>query len=149
MFVVQLSGMKKKDWNMSSEAKYYFQISPSSGVPIYRQVVDQVKTLIATGRLAEGVFLPSVRQVSKELEINPMTVSKAYSLLEKEGVVMVVRGQGMKVIKSKVPAKSLGKREDQLTPILKEVVIKAKQLALSPKKVIELFQNIWEEQKDE
>lgn len=134
---------------MKEKAKYYFQISTSSGVPIYRQVIDQVKTLIATGRLEEGIFLPSVRQVSKELEINPMTVSKAYSLLEREGVLEFVRGQGMKVRKSNLPKENLSNREEELTPILKEVVVKAKQLALGPKKVIEIFENIWKEQGDE
>jgi len=134
---------------MRKKSQYYFQISTSSGVPIYRQVIDQVKTLIATGRLEEGVFLPSVRQVSKELAINPMTVSKAYSLLEKEGVLAFVRGQGMKVKQSKIPKKDLSNREEELIPLLREVMVKAKQLALGPKKVIEIFENIYKEQKDD
>ncbi len=133
---------------MDKKAKYYFQISTSSGVPIYRQVLDQVKTLIATGRLEEGVFLPSVRQVSKELEINPMTVSKAYSLLEKEGVLEYVRGQGMKVLKSSFPQKNLDKRKEEIVPLLKEVITKAHQLSLQPKKVIEIFNDLWKENKN-
>src|SRR5688500_20378482 len=68
-------------------------VSPTSGVPIYRQLMDQVRAQIAGGRLSPGDFLPSVRQVAEELEVNPMTVSKAYSLLEKEQVVELVRGQ--------------------------------------------------------
>ena len=73
-------------------------VSPTSGVPIYRQLMDQVRAQIAGGRLAPGEFLPSVRQVAEELEVNPMTVSKAYSLLEQDGVVELVRGQGMRVL---------------------------------------------------
>ncbi|MFC1704280.1 GntR family transcriptional regulator [Candidatus Omnitrophota bacterium] len=130
---------------MKAEPKYYFQISTSSGVPIYRQVIDQVKTLIATGRLEKGEFLPSVRKVSKELEVNPMTVSKAYSLLEKEGVLEFVRGQGMKVGESSISQKNLEKREVAIIPLLKEVVVKAYQLSLEPKKVIELINDLWKE----
>ncbi len=133
---------------MNEKAKYYFQISTSSGVPIYRQVTDQVKTLIATGRLEEGVFLPSVRQVSRELEINPMTVSKAYSLLEKEGVLEFVRGQGMKVGKSSIPQKNLEKRGKDIVPLLREVVVKTHQLSLEPKKVMEKLNGLWKEKKN-
>ena len=128
-----------------TQAKYYFQISTSSGVPIYRQVIDQVKTLIATGRLKEGEFLPSVRQVSKDLEINPMTVSKAYSLLEKEGVLEFVRGQGMRVNQSKIPAIDLAYRESEIIPLLKEVVTNSKQLALGNSKVMKLLEQCWKE----
>src|SRR5258707_64181 len=72
-------------------------VAPTSGVPIYRQVADQVRARVLGGRLAAGAFVPSVRQVAEHLQINPMTVSKAYSLLEREGVVELVRGQGMRV----------------------------------------------------
>src|ERR1700752_5137023 len=75
----------------------YFQVNTSSGVPIYRQLMDQVRALVASGRLAEGDLLPPVRQVAQHLQVNQMTVSKAYSLLEREGVVERMRGQGMRV----------------------------------------------------
>ena len=133
---------------MKSKAKFYFQISTSSGVPIYRQLLDQVKTQIATGRLEQGVFMPSVRQVAEELEVNPMTVSKAYSLLEKEGVLEFIRGQGMMVGGSSMPKKHLQKREDDIVPLLKEVVVKAQQLSLQKEKVTELLEDLWREQKN-
>lgn len=130
------------------KSKFYFQISTSSGVPIYRQIIDQVKTQIATGRLERGVFLPSVRQVAEELEINPMTVSKAYSLLEKESVLEFVRGQGMVVRESVIPKRSLQKREENIVPLLKEVVMKAQQLSLGEEKVIQIFESLWKEQRN-
>src|ERR1700758_237959 len=83
---------------MPIDGRFRFHVAPSSGVPIYRQLLDQVRAQIATGRLAPGQFLPSVRQVAAELTVNPMTVSKAYSLLERDGIVELVRGQGMRVI---------------------------------------------------
>ena|SRR3989338_3266877 len=131
------------------KSRFYFQISTSSGVPIYRQIIDQVKTQIATGRLEAGIFMPSVRQVAEELEINPMTVSKAYSLLEKEGVLEFARGQGMMVRESAISKKNLHKREENIVPLLKEVVTKAKQLSLEQDKVIKALESVWKEQKDE
>ena len=127
------------------KSKFYFQISPSLGVPIYRQIIDQVKTQIATGRLEAGVFMPSVRQVAEELEVNPMTVSKAYSLLEKENVLEFVRGQGMVVRASSISKKNLQQREDNIVPLLKEVITKAKQLSLEQEKVIRVFEDLWKE----
>lgn len=131
------------------KSKFYFQISTSSGVPIYRQIIDQVKTQIATARLEAGTFMPSVRQVAEELEINPMTVSKAYSLLEKEGVLEFVRGQGMMVQESPISKKNLQKREEHLIPLLKEVVTRAHQLSLEEEKVIRTLESIWKEHKNE
>ena len=130
------------------KSKFYFQISTSSGVPIYRQIIDQVKTQIATGHLETGVFMPSVRQVAEELEINPMTVSKAYSLLEKEGVLEFIRGQGMVVRASSISKKNVQRREDDMIPLLKEVVTKAQQLSLNQEKVMNALESLWKEQKN-
>ena len=129
------------------KSKFYFQISASSGVPIYRQIMDQVKIQIAAGRLEAGVFMPSVRQVAEELEINPMTVSKAYSLLEKENVLEFVRGQGMKVRESGTSQKHLENREENILPLLKQVITKTEQLSLQPKQVVGLLEDLWKERK--
>ena len=121
-------------------------VSPASGVPIYRQLIDQVRAQIAGGRLAAGEFLPSVRQVADDLQVNPMTVSNAYSLLEKDGVVELVRGQGMRVLPS--PAGGNGKaraQRDVLLPLLEQVAATARHLSLSPRQVIQLLQPLLEE----
>src|SRR3989338_3727047 len=107
------------------KSRFYFQISTSSGVPIYRQIIDQVKTQIATGRLEAGLFFSFLPQVAAEIENNPMTAPQAYSLLEKENVLEFVRGQGMKVRESSIPQKNLQKREENIVPLLREVVTKA------------------------
>ena len=133
---------------MGTNIKLYFQIATTSGVPIYRQIVDQVKTLIATGRLSPDEFLPSVRQVAGELEINPMTVSKAYSMLEAEGVLEYVRGTGMKVRASLAPQAHLDEKEAAMTPLLKEVAAKASQLSLDLKHIQKMIGKLWEK-KDE
>lgn len=128
---------------MTKNLKYDFQINPSSGVPVYRQIMDQVKTLIALGRLVGGIFMPSVRQMAQELEINPMTVSKAYSLLEKEGVLEHVRGQGMKVLSGPEPKKFLNDNRQAISPLLSEVVQRAKQLSLDLKEIHHLIDDAW------
>ena len=62
-------------------------VDPHSGVPVYRQLMDQVKFHIACGLLKPGDELPSTRALSSQLGVNPMTISKAYSHLERDGVV--------------------------------------------------------------
>lgn len=69
-----------------------FRISPSSGVPIYRQSIDQVRSLITSGRWPEGVMLSAVRQIAEKSETNRMTVFEAYGRPEAAG--MHVRGRG-------------------------------------------------------
>src|SRR6266581_4582233 len=112
-------------------SRFLFQAFPGSGVPIYRQLAEQVRRHAATGRLAAGDFVPSVRQVAQELQVNPMTVSKAYSILEREGVLENVRGQGMRLI---APAGngSVRDRRQALKPLLEQVAATAYQLSLSP-----------------
>src|SRR5690349_981767 len=111
-----------------------FHVNPSSGLPLYRQIIDQVRQQIAAGRLAAGNFLPSTRQLAQRLQINQMTVSKAYSLLEREGVVELVRGQGMRVC-SPSPDQgnraSLRQRKNELLPQVRQLWAQAYQLALT------------------
>jgi len=92
--------------------------------------------------------LPSVRQVAEELAINPMTVSKAYSLLEKEEVLEFIRGQGMMVSASFDSRKDTQKREEEIIPLLKEVIIRARQLSLDHPKVTALMDSLWRQEKN-
>jgi GntR family transcriptional regulator len=105
-------------------------ISPSSGEPIYRQLIDQIQRLIASGKLAPGDFLPSVRQVAAELAVNPMTISKAYGLLESHGRVVRVRGKGM-AIAEQANSESEEARLGQLSDCADVLIEQAKQLGLS------------------
>lgn len=128
-------------------ADLLFQVFPNSGLPIYRQLIDQIRRHVASGRLAGGDFLPSVRQVALELEINPMTVSKAYSLLERDGVVELVRGQGMRIAERKAAGgnDSLRERQEHLLPLLRQVAAEAYQLSLSEKQVKSLLDRVIKE----
>lgn len=116
-----------------------FRVSPSSGVPIYRQIIDQVRALVASGRWTEETLLPSVRQLATALEINMMTVSKAYARLEAEGVVERVRGTGMRVRPASV-AGSVAKRKAQLRPVVEPVVTRGRQLGLTSEQILSVVE---------
>lgn len=73
----------------------YIHIDYSSGEPICRQVVSQIKLLLVTGEIKPGDRLPSIRELSKELRINPTTVSRIYTELSHQGVVTLRQGQGV------------------------------------------------------
>jgi GntR family transcriptional regulator len=120
------------------DGKFRFFVYPSAGAPIYRQLMQQVKFQIASGRLSPGDYLPSVRETATELQVNPMTVSKAYSLLEREGVLTRDRGQGM-VVATPSTKGGLRERRDELKELLREVVVKAHQLGLDANEVIALL----------
>ena len=74
-----------------------FSLNTSSGIPIYRQLIDQIKQAIRMNLLKSSQQLPSVRSLATSLQINPMTISKAFSQLELEGVLIRKRGVGMLV----------------------------------------------------
>lgn len=114
-----------------------FEIRPGSGIPIYRQIIEQVRRLVASGALKAGDEMPSIRQAASHYEINPMTISKAYSLLENEGVLEHVRGGGMRVAAGHATARTPRKRMDLLRPSLREVATQANQLGLSREEVLE------------
>jgi len=122
-----------------------FEIHPSSGVPIYRQLVDQVYALLAGGHLCEGDLLPSVRRVARAASVNPMTVSKAYSLLESQGAVVRVRGQGMRVAPKNQKGQASGRleeRKEQFGRLLEPALHRAQQLGLSDTEVREVLDEL-------
>ena len=82
---------------MTSNLINLFSLNVSSGIPIYRQLIDQIKQAIRMGLLNSNEQLPSVRVLAKALQINPMTISKAFAQLEVEGVLIRKRGVGMLV----------------------------------------------------
>ena len=112
-----------------------FSIHPSSGVPIYRQLIDQVQSLVAGGRLKPGDTLPSVRELAGRLEVNPMTVSKAYSRLEADGVLGRLRGRGMVVAAASdadtADGLSLAARQGDVRLLVEQAVVRARQLNLT------------------
>jgi GntR family transcriptional regulator len=79
------------------------RLNPASGVPVYLQIIDQVKHAIETGVIRAGEQLPSVRKVGEELLINPNTVARAYRDLEEEGIIELRHGSGAFICDSVAP----------------------------------------------
>lgn len=100
-----------------------FSISDDSSLPIYRQLMEQVLRLTAAGVLVPGQKLPSVRAVARVLAVNPMTVSKSYGLLEMDGVLERIRGQGMRVAQRHTDGHA--QREALLLPSMRRIVDEA------------------------
>jgi GntR family transcriptional regulator len=125
-------------------SRFRFHVYPSGGAPIYQQLMQQVKFQIASGNLKPGDLLPSVRDTAEELQINPMTVSKAYSLLERDGVLVRDRGHGMRVVQPTVKG-GIRERREELKGLLKDVVVKAHQLGLDTDEVLNLLKPMLEE----
>jgi GntR family transcriptional regulator len=130
---------------MATHTATLFSISTGAPDPIYRQLIEQVRRLIAAAVLKPGDILPSVRDVALALAVNPMTVSKAYNMLETEGLLSRARGIGMLVAERRSPVKH--DREHLLRPTLERAAAEARQLELDPAAVITLFAKILEEYK--
>ncbi len=116
-----------------------FILDPHSSVPIYQQLIDQVRRLVASGLLAPGTELPSVREMAQEHTVHPMTISKAYSLLEPEGVLERRRGKPMTVAALKKNQSSVNARLKQIEPQVEALAQSVKQLELHESEVIELL----------
>lgn len=130
---------------MPTHTASLFSIATGSSEPIYRQLVEQVRRLSASGQLRPGDEMPSVREIAQALALNPMTVSKAYSLLEMEGVLARRRGLGMVVAES--ASTQPADRAGLLRPTLERAALEARQLELDPETVLSLFATILKETK--
>src|SRR2546423_6508409 len=103
---------------------FQFRLDDHSGVPVYRQLIDQVRAGIASRTLTTGVQLPTVRQLAVDLAINPNTVLRAYRELELGGLLETQQGTGT-FITSKKPEKSQVERERQLNQLAGEFLSRA------------------------
>lgn len=118
-------------------------INHSSMVPIYEQIMDQIKTAIVNGTLKADDILPSVRGLSKELKISALTVKKAYDNLEAEGFTVTVHGKGTFV----TAANTQLLKEEQIKEVeqdLEKAVSKGKGYGMDNKEIRELFNMIME-----
>lgn len=122
-------------------------IDHHNGVPAYRQIVEQVRLQIASGVLKPDDELPSTRALSAELSLNPMTISKAYSLLEHDGVLERRRGQTL-VVRSRHADDVETSKLDQLRRSLAAPAAVARQLGISPAQATKLFREILDRTRD-
>jgi GntR family transcriptional regulator len=122
-----------------------FILNPQSGIPIYRQILDQVRRMVASGQLPPGTALPSVRDLAIRHTINPMTISRAYTMLEAEGLLERNRGKPMTVASQARNHSQLPKRLQQIGPLVEQTVVAAKQLQLSEAELVKAVRREWEQ----
>jgi GntR family transcriptional regulator len=122
-----------------------FVLQPTSGVPIYRQLIDQVRRMVLSGQLPPGTEMPSVRDVAEEYTVNPTTISKAYSLLELEGLLQRNRGKPMTVAALRRRHGAVTNRLKELEPQIDSLVLAAHQLDLQASDLIDLIERKMQE----
>ncbi len=119
------------------------QIDHHSGQPIFRQVIDQIRRQVMAGQLREGEQLPSVRDLAMQLRVNPMTISKAYGLLEMEGLLERRRGVGL-FVAGLGKEKASRTKADMLEEALTKAVVTAIQLGIPEEKARDLLTRLYQ-----
>lgn len=134
-----------KNFSMSADRDLpadIFQIVTGSSEPIYRQMVEQLRRQILGGQIRASDAMPSVREVASQLGVNPMTVSKAYSILESDGWLTRRRGMGMVVAETAEEFDQAENRLELIRPSLERVVLESQQLKLAPSTVIKMLKEL-------
>ena len=119
-------------------------INNSSMVPIYEQIMDQIKAQITTGGLKENDVLPSVRTLAKELKISALTVKKAYDNLEQDGFTVTVHGKGTYVAAANME-RMLEEQRREVEEGLEKAVEKGRRCGMNDEEIRELFELIMED----
>jgi len=117
---------------------FNFRLDLHSGVPVYRQIIDQVLGAIASGQLRPGGRLPTVRQVAVDLAINPNTVVRAYKELEIRGVLVTQQGTGTFISEKQIKPDEL-ERQRRLTQLVGEMVARAGSEGFTVREIIALL----------
>ena len=105
----------------------HFQIDLHSGVPVYRQLMDQIRYYVASGTLRAEGQLPSIRELARVLAVNPATVVKAYTELEHEGIIEARQGRGA-FVSAKGPIMPAGQRRERLRALSTQLAVEARQM---------------------
>jgi len=113
-------------------------ISTKDGVPIYQQIVTQVKHMIASGRLAPGEIIPPIRALAEQLIVNPNTVARAYKELEAAGIFTSRQGSGTRVAEKGSPLE-YSERLQVIDQLVEGLLVEADQLDFSVEDIIEII----------
>lgn len=131
----------------SAAPEFAFRLDVHSGVPVYRQLIDQVTAAIATGTLRTGDQLPTVRQVAVDLAINPNTVMRAYREMEIRAILDTQQGAGTFIAEQKAPAPKQ-ERDRQLAQLADEFAARAGSLGFSLAEVLDRMQQTHRQAED-
>ena len=121
-------------------------VDPHSGIPVYRQIVEQIRFNVASGLLEPGEEIPSTRALSARLGVNPMTVSKAFGLLEEDGVLESRPGRPH-VVRERRGRTVRATRLEQLEQALRPMATKTRQLNIEPDTAVKIFRRLLEDEK--
>lgn len=113
-------------------------INTSSMVPIYEQIIDQIKTMIRKQELKQNDQLPSVRALSKELKISALTVKKAYDELEREGFTVTIHGKGSYVTAANTEL-MMEEQKKEVEQDLEQAILKGRRFGISDEDIKTLF----------
>ncbi|MFM7520691.1 MAG: GntR family transcriptional regulator [Planctomycetota bacterium] len=116
-----------------------FRIDADDGLAIYDQIVRQIKYAVASGTLAPGEWIPSVRELARQLTVNPNTIQRAYQQLQADGVLEPVRGRGLAVCRAAVRA-CVAERQALVLERLEQVIAEALQGGVAPDDLRALFE---------
>ncbi|MBU9714786.1 GntR family transcriptional regulator [Evansella tamaricis] len=122
----------------------YFNIDPRKNTPLYEQIIHQVKEMCAKGILLPNEKLPSVRELSSQMVINPNTVSKAYQELERQGVIVTIRGRGT-FISEEFHQTYDPRLVEKLKQSLKQMIIDSHYAGISKEELTEWIEKVYEE----
>jgi GntR family transcriptional regulator len=117
------------------------KVEHGSSVPIYLQIVDRIKHLVAVGRLRPGEQLPTIRRLAADLRINYNTVARAYLLLDKEGVISTQQGRGTYIAEHPDEGKLAAMRREKMRAMLGGAVLEAKSLGYSDEEIRAAFED--------
>ena len=124
-----------------------FALNPKSGVPIYRQIQDQIRYGIASGKLRAGEQLPTVRALAVDLAVNPNTVIKAYTELERQGVLTTEQGSGTFVAPPLAVTLAPEDRQAKLRALCTEFLGQAAQYGFAPSDVLRMIRQVTTERR--
>ena len=116
----------------------FFPPNPSSGVPAYRQLIEQVRHAVETGALRPGEQLPGTRKVAEDLVMNPNTVAKAYQELEHQGVIEMRKGLGAFIARD---GRARGDLVVKAQPVLRAAMDRMVEIGLSEEQMRRLFES--------
>ena len=123
----------------------HLQIDAHSGLPVYRQMVDQIKYYVASGTLKAGHQLPSVRELALQLSINPTTVVKAYNELEEEGVIDLRHGKGAFVAERAGSTVSAFERDKVVRRLARQLAVESQQIGANYDFVQDVLEEEWKQ----
>lgn len=123
------------------------EVEFQSGIPLYEQIVQQLRALINGGKLSPGNQLPTTRQLAVELGINFNTVARAYRLLDQEGLISTQQGRGTFILDPKGKSSRENQKTSHIEDLTRFYIRKAAQLGFKPEEIKDCFEKLVEEER--